>query len=196
VPQPPTESERLYIGPFFMYKTGTFALTIEQLSVLEMIAPTFYAPSMQYTLAAPQRRVTECPSLRIIEWLLSVMSCNQTIHTSADGVTFNIYKMYRSAGVFYKHTKTTFDFNRRRGLDRIPYRIWFHDPAGKVQFTTVAAANFLYTCSMNNIIKFSSDNFAHIWANKAPIEEQRRKAQKEASRAGQKLPRQSYRQTI
>ena len=179
-----------------MYKTGMFALTVEQLTVLEMIAPAFYAPSMQYTLATPQRRVTEFPSLRIIEWLLSVMSCNHTMHTTANGVTFNIYKMYRSAGVIYKHTKTTFDFNRRRGLDRVPYRIWFQDPTGKVQFTTVAAANFLYTCCTNNIIRFSSENFARIWANKAPVEEQRRKAQKEAARSGQKLPRQSYRQTI
>lgn len=189
---PPGPDEALHIGAFRVYKSGPLSLPPHMLSLLELVSPTYRNPAMIAALESmPARKRSNRPSLRLIEWLLTIESFNRPLTVSRQGVDVNIYVTYRAVGAVFGHTKETFDPNRRR-VNNQPYRIWF-DGAKGTAYSTVAAAHFLLYCVRNGVIRYAVDNHAWISKNMVTAVAQRRKVRSAAKKEGRRMGRQSFR---
>jgi hypothetical protein len=199
--QPPDDAHAGKLGPFIYHACGECKLPTNILNLLEMIYMYYYSPTLLKLLETmPMRKRTNQPSLRLIEWLLTIESYNKPLFaTSDDGSVNDIYGMYLEMSTFFGHTKHTFDPNRRVLAEQIYHRIWFRSlTTNELQFSTVAAAHFLIFVYQNNIIKFARQNSCWISRNLKNELKKRSKARTEASQKGVKLKRQSFRkkQTI
>lgn len=187
---PPPVDNRREVGPFLVYRTGDFALPGRMYNLLELFARHFHNPQLLDLLEAlPSRQRTRRPSLRMIEWLLTIESYNQPIY--ANGI--NLHGMYRSASELYGHTKETFDPNRRKVHNK-PYRIWFKAQTGELVYSTVAAANFLMFCVQNGVLRYAVRNHDWISRNMINAVNARRKERRVAASTGKKAARQTFRQ--
>ena len=192
--QPPPMTNRLVYGPFSVYATGDLALPPNLVSLLALIAHYYYSPVMRQLLASMPSRKRTGPSLRAIEWLLTIESFNNPIYT--EGI--NLHGLYRSASDVLGHTKETFDPNRRQ-VGKRSYRIWFDlEVDGKIQilYSTVAAAHFLTFCVQNGIMQYAITH--HVQISKRMIEAvNNRKAERQASaKKGIKATRKTFRNIV
>ena len=180
------------VGPFYVYKIGPFALPGNIRSLLDLIARFFYNQRLLVSLESmPSRKRTHKPSLRMIEWLLTIESFNRPLYCD-DGV--DIYNMYRATSEVYGHTKETFDPNRRC-VGKKPYRIWFESCVTPKEwvYSTVAAANFLVFCVQNNVLRYATQNHDWISRNMINAVSVRRKERRVAAASGKKAARKTFR---
>lgn len=191
--EPPPVDNVLAVGPFRVYKDGPFKLPPHMLSLLDMIAPHFRNTALLAALESmPTRKRSNRPSLRLIEWLLTIESFNRPLEVQQSGVLLNIHSTYRAVGAVFGHTKETFDPNRRM-VNNNMYRIWFTGKNNDQVYSTVAAAHFLLYCVRNGVIKYAVDNHDWISQNMVTAVAARRKVRSAAKVQGRKLGRQSFR---
>lgn len=185
----PLPENAAQIGPFTVYREGPHALPGHMRNLLELIEHYYHNPRLLGLLETlPSRQRSRRPSLRMIEWLLTIESYNKPIY--ADGV--NLYGMYRTASELYGHTKETFDPNRRMVNNKM-FRIWFKSADEEWAYSTVAAANFLVFCVQNKVLRYAVDNHDWISRNMIDAVNARRKERKAAASTGKKAQRQTYR---
>lgn len=189
----PPKDNRLKVGPFYVYRSGPYALPGNMMNLLDLISRHFYNEKMLCALESmPSRKRSHRPSLRMIEWLLTIESYNTPLFCD-DGV--DIYNMYRCTSDVYGHTKETFDPNRRC-VGKKMYRIWFRSVClgnSEWMYSTVAAANFLVFCVQNNVLRYATNNHSWISKNMIKAVSVRRKERRVAAASGKKAARKTFR---